>query len=472
VRPLLRRFADLPLATRLPLIAGACAFLAAVLTTQIAVRALSSDAEAQAARLGQVYLDGLAAAVLPALSEGDGLALESALARALGFQQGVRERRLVVARPDGTLLAEAGLPEDAAFPVPLGRGIRGDAWLRGPGGETVWAQRSLPEAGGAVIAAKLDFSAAVERRRRLELGLLGLDLLLGGLAALVAALLMRRALSPFVALAGGLDRAGAGDFAPLPAALRPAPHTEAGRLADAFDLMAARLTERERLAAQLAEQEQAAVLGRLAATVAHEVRNPLAGMLTAIDTARRFGADAEARAEALGLVERGLRQIEGVVQATLAMHRGEATARPLAPRDLDDLRLLLAPEARRRGVALDWQVALGAPFLTDALPVRQALLNLLLNAVAASPAGGRVRFAARVEQGGELLVEVVDEGAGLPPEARDRLHGAGAAGQGLGLGVVMAQLGRLDGRIAVESAPGRGTVIAIRLPPRAREEEA
>ncbi|WP_137126576.1 ATP-binding protein [Roseomonas sp. HF4] len=472
MRPFLRRFADLPLATRLPLIAGACAFLAAVLTTQVAVRALSADAERQAARLGQVYLDGLAAAVVPALAEGGEQALAAALGRALGFQQGVRERRLVVARPDGTLLAEAGLPEDPAFPVPLSRGIPGEAWLRGAGGGTAWAQRALPEAGGAVIAAKLDFSAAVERRRRLELGLLGLDLLLGGLAALLAGLLTRRALRPFVALAGGLDRAGAGDFAPLPAALRPAPRTEAGRLAEAFDLMTARLTERERLAARLAEQEQAAVLGRLAATVAHEVRNPLAGMLTAIDTARRFGADAEARAEALGLVERGLRQIEGVVQATLAMHRGEAAARPLAPRDLDDLRLLLAPEARRRGVALDWDMALDEPFPTDALAVRQALLNLLLNAVAASPAGGRVRFAARIEQGGELLVEVVDEGAGLPPEARARLDGGATAGQGLGLGVVMAQLGRLDGRIAVDSVAGGGTAIAIRLPPRSQEIEA
>lgn len=468
MRTLLRRLAALPLATRLPLLAGACAFLAAVATTQVAIRALSAEAEREAARLGEVYLDGLAAAVLPALTAGDPVALAAALDRALGFQQGVRERRIVVARPDGTPLAEAGLPDDPAFPAPFTRGIGALSWERGPGGDTVWVQRALP---GAILAAKLDFAGAAARRERLGLVLLGLDIVLGGLAALAAALLTRRALSPFMTVARALERAGAGDFAPIPTAARPEPRTEAGRLANAFDLMATRLAERERLAVRLAEQEQSAVLGRLAATVAHEVRNPLAGMLTAIETARRFGDNAEARNEALGLLERGLRQIEGVVQATLAQHRGEA-ARPLSATDLEDLRVLLAPEARRRGVALAWEVALDTPFPTDALPVRQALLNLLLNAVAASPAGGTVSLAARVAEAGDLLIEIADQGAGLPAEARASLDGGAGAGRGLGLGVVMAQLGRLDGGIEVDSAADSGTVIRIHLPPRALEESA
>lgn len=466
MRPTFRRFADRPLAVRLPLLAGVVAFVAAVATTQVAVRTLSAEAEREARRLGEVYLDGLAAAVLPALAAGDDAALAAALGRALGFQQGVRERRLVVARRDGAVLAEAGLPEDPAFPAPISAGAAGEVWRPGPAGETAWVQRPLPPPHEEVVlAAKLDFAAAAERRRRLGLGLLALDLLLGGLAALVAAILTRRALRPVLTVVGALGRAGEGDFAPIAGAERPAEATEAGRLAAAFDLMAARLAERERLAARLAEQEQAALLGRLAATVAHEVRNPLAGMLTAIETARRFGADAAVREEALGLLERGLRQIEGVVTATLAVHRGEAEPRPLAASDLDDLRLLLAPEARRRRVRLDWQVALPDPCAVDALPVRQALLNLLLNAVAASPAGACVALAARREGDGGLLIEVRDEAGGLPAEARARLGQGGGAGRGIGLEVVMAQLGRLDGRIEVESEEGAGTTIRIRLPP-------
>lgn len=471
MRSLIQRFNELPLATRLPLLAGTVAFVAAVLTTQVAVRTLAMEAEREAQRLGEVYLDGLAAAVLPALAAGDIPALQAALDRALGFQQGVRERRLVVTDPRGALIAEAGLPEDPAFPAPVSSGAFADAWLRHPERHTAWTQRALPAAaGGAVIAAKLDFSRAAARRQRLELGLLGLDLLLGAVAAAFAAALTRRALRPFLTVAAALERAGGGDFAPIAVPDRGAGRTEGGRLAAAFNLMAARLAERERLAARVAEQEQAAVLGRLAATVAHEVRNPLAGMLTAIETTRRFGDDAAARTEALGLLERGLRQIEGVVQATLAVHRGEAEPRPLTREDLDDLRLLLAPEARRRSVALAWQVAMEEAFPTDALPVRQALMNLLLNAIAASPPGAEVSLAAQRDEAGDLLIDICDEAGGLPPEAHARIDGRGDAGRGLGLGVVMAQLGRLEGRIEVDSQEGAGTKIRLRLPARGAED--
>ncbi|MFC7556582.1 histidine kinase dimerization/phospho-acceptor domain-containing protein [Pseudoroseomonas wenyumeiae] len=67
------------------------------------------------------------------------------------------------------------------------------------------------------------------------------------------------------------------------------------------------------------------MLGRLAASVAHEVRNPLAGMLTALETARRFGDDSEVRSRALDLVERGLRQIEAVVRSTRHLPAGWRT---------------------------------------------------------------------------------------------------------------------------------------------------
>jgi signal transduction histidine kinase len=457
----------LPLATRLPLIAGLGAFLAAVATTQIATRALSREAEREAERLGQVYLDGLAAAALPALLAGDHVALTATLERAIGFQEGVRERRLVVAGRDGTVLAEAGLPDDAAFPPPFRAGQPERAWRRDEDGRAAWVQRALPPvSGGAILAAKLDFSEAADRRERIGFLLLLLDLALAAIAAGAAALVARRALAPFLTVAEALDRAGGGNLAPIADAERPAPGTEAARLAQAFDLMVRRLDERERLAARLAEQEQAALLGRLAATVAHEVRNPLAGMLTALDTVRRFGGDQAARDEALALVERGLRQIEGVVQATLVTHRGEPEPRPLLPADIEDLRVLLAPEARRRGVVLDWDAALPEAFPAEALPVRQALLNLMLNAVAASPRGGRVALRARVTEGGDLAVEVSDQGAGLPEPVRAGIAGGTPPGRGLGLGVVMEQVGRLDARIEVDSVPGMGTRIRLLLPPR------
>jgi two-component system OmpR family sensor kinase len=472
-RLLERRWGEWPLALRLPLLAGAATFLAAILTTQVAVRAMDREREWEAERLGQVYLDGLAAAVLPGLRAGAPDAVAAALERALGFQSGVRERCLVVVAPDGTLLAAAGQGGDCADPLPVAAGWEGPAWRRTAAGDAAWVQRPLFDAGlpRAILAAKLDFTEAAARRRELEFALLVLDLALASIAALLAAFAARRVLAPFLGVARALDRVRAGRLEPIPPEERPPAGTEAGRLAEAYDLMVARLVERRRLAARLSEQDQAALLGRLAATVAHEVRNPLAGMLTAVETARRYGEDRAARQEALDLVERGLRQIQAVVQATLESHRPAAPPRPLTGQDLEDLRLLVAPEARRQGVALEWSAALDGAFPADAVPVRQALLNLLLNAVEASPPGGRVCFAAAIEPGGDLVVSIADEAGGLPEPEAARLAGAEGGGAGLGLSVVMAQLARLDGRIEVDSRPGEGTHIVLRLPPRGMGEE-
>ncbi len=93
------------------------------------------------------------------------------------------------------------------------------------------------------------------------------------------------------------------------------------------------------MAARLAQRERESMLGRLAATVAHEVRNPLGGMSTALDTVRKFGDDLAARAKALDLIERGLWSIGNVVNSVLAFHRMPSDSRKLTRGDLDDLRI-------------------------------------------------------------------------------------------------------------------------------------
>jgi signal transduction histidine kinase len=237
--------------------------------------------------------------------------------------------------------------------------------------------------------------------------------------------------------------------------------------------MVERLAERERLQAHLAERERAALLGRLVATVAHEVCNPLAGMLTAIDTARNYGEDRAEREEALDVLERGLRQVEAVVTSALALHRDDGPARPLAASDFEDLRALVGPAARQGQVELDWRVHLPDSFPTHATQLRQAALNLLLNAIAATPPGGRVALEAQpVPEGGHLLLAITDSGPGLPLDAQRRLLGApeaaaegGAADPGLGLDVVRHLAGRLGARLAVDaSGAGGGTRVLLWLP--------
>lgn len=456
-----------PIALKIPVLVGASVFTAAVATTQLATFMLAREAERDASRLGSVYLDGLAATLAEALLHADQAAIRAGLHRAMSFQQGIRERRLELALPDGGGSVATGREATAKHPSPLSRGRPDIPWEPAPDGRSAWAQRAVTLTDGrqAIIAAELDFSETVDRRQRLARWLLALDVALAALAGLVAALLARRALVPLLAVARVIARAGDGDFSRAPAGASPAT-TEAGRLLSALDLMMARLEEREQLARRLAERDRAAELGELAATVAHEIRNPLAGMLTAVASARRFGTDPAVRNESLDLLERGLRQMQRVVDDTLSAYRGTVELRMLEQADINDMLRLLAPEAAARRVRMQLTGGLPAPFATDAVPVRQSLLNLLLNAIQATPRGGTVRLRISQDADGCLVIAIEDQGCGLPPAQRHQLEGADGPGPGLGLAVVMRELARLDGEIGVETEPGRATRITIRLPPR------
>jgi signal transduction histidine kinase len=468
------RLGSIPVALRLPVLAGVAALLAALATGQLVLAGMGRQLDRELERLGRVYLDGLSAAVLPALATGDPTALEATLKHALGFQAGVRERRLIVVGPTGALLAQAGIGPEPGWGPPLARGVAGAAWEISADGDAVWAQRPIVDASGravALVGAKLDLSDLVRNRRDLEVALVLTAALLAAIGAALTALVVRQVLRPLLAVTRALDRAGGGDLAPLPAGEAAPPAIEAGRVALAFNSMVARLAERERLAAKLAERERAVLLGRLVATVAHEVRNPIAGMLTAVETARAFGDDRAEREEALDVLERGLLQVEAVVSSALALHRDDGTPRPLVSADLEDLRALVGPAARQGGVALDWRVELQGAIPIHAAQLRQVALNLLLNAIEATPPGGRVTLEALMAADGGLILAIADSGTGLPPQGRERLLGADAAADeraadlGLGLRIVRHLADRLGASLSVEAGvDGRGTRVLLRLP--------
>ena len=134
----------------------------------------------------------------------------------------------------------------------------------------------------------------------------------------------------------------------------------------------------------LVDQERDAVLGRMAATLAHEIRNPLGGMSAAIQTLRKFGHQEVARSEAVDFIERGVVALQEVTDATLKTHRPAEVTRRLRLQDLHDVRLLVAADAGQRGVSLDLDLDLPPEVPVPATEVRQLLLNLLLNAVRAA----------------------------------------------------------------------------------------
>lgn len=462
-----RWFRDTPVAVRLPLAAAAMIFLVAVVSTQIAIQSLSLQYERQVARMGQIYLDGLSAALLPHARAGDAQGMTAVLRQALDFHEGIVDRSLMLLDPEGRILARADLPGLEAVPLPRVEhwGERGVSYA--PDDSSVWVWRRLPgeEGGLGIVLANLDTAAFAEERRGLRWSLVAFDLAFAALCALVGFFLLRGLQRPMSLLAGHLRRVSPEGPEPLPATVIPRHDSEARKLFEAFNAMALAAREREVMLARLAEQERRAVLGRLVATIAHEVRNPLAGVLTAVQTLRRFGDRPAARAEALDFMERGLVALREVVDATLETHRADSGRRYLLRSDLDDVQRLAAADAERRGIRLTLEAALPGEVPIAATEVRQVLLNLLLNAVRASPAGSEVVLRARIEDDETLVLEVEDRAGGLPAPLADRLEARRepTEGPGLGVAVIVRLVERLRGRVSVK-ADGKGTRIALRLP--------
>ena len=244
------------------------------------------------------------------------------------------------------------------------------------------------------------------------------------------------------------------------------------------------LSERHAQAEEaLRRRDRLAAMGELASTVAHEVRNPLNAVgMTAQRLKREFlgaaPADAGDRAELeelLSVMTSETQRIDRIVQQFLEY------ARPprLAPEAVDLAALVRdAGERARslagaRGVAVEVEATETGTALVDPAQLRQALDNLVRNAVEATPEGGRVSLAARRESGG-YAVEVRDTGRGIEPDHVPRIFDlyftTKAEGTGVGLAVTQQIVAAHGGTIEVDSRPGAGTTMTLRLP--AGEEAA
>ncbi|HZU29085.1 MAG TPA: ATP-binding protein [Bryobacteraceae bacterium] len=344
--------------------------------------------------------------------------------------------------------------------------------------------------------AKVDARQAAQRSQAIRVTALALGLLCGASMLFVWRLVYR----PLHDLRGGMRRIARGDLG-YRVAVRS--RDELGEVAEAFnhmagDLAAAReeLTawartleqrveqkaiELERANKLMATSERMASLGRLAATVAHEVNNPLFGILNYARLTRKDveradppPATRERMLEQLQIIERESRRCGELMRNLLMFAR--QSPRRIESADLNETIGRAIALVRHRyelsGIALEEQLAPDLPRVPcDANQVQQVVLGLLVNAAEAMPRGGRVQIASALDDhAGFAVIRVRDDGPGIPADVLPQVFEPFFTTKedehrtGLGLAVARSIVEQHGGVITVQSAEGAGAEFAIRLP--------
>jgi two-component system sensor histidine kinase PilS (NtrC family) len=235
------------------------------------------------------------------------------------------------------------------------------------------------------------------------------------------------------------------------------------------------LSEIARLRDVAARQDRLAVLGRLSAGLAHEIRNPLGSISGSVQLVRESPYLDQEERRLLGIILDEVERLDDLVTTMLQV------GRPREPQRSElDLRHAIdaVVEMARRGAAAEAkgitierfvpESAVGA--WVDGDQFRQVLWNLIKNAMQASPQGGVVRVVARSKQDGSAVVEVSDEGQGIDPSQRDKVYNMFYSerthGAGIGLALVRQIVDSHGGTIEIQSEQNQGATFIVTFPPR------
>ncbi|WP_242352512.1 MULTISPECIES: sensor histidine kinase [Anaeromyxobacter] len=237
---------------------------------------------------------------------------------------------------------------------------------------------------------------------------------------------------------------------------------------------------------QLVRNEKLSSLGKLSASIAHEINNPLAGILTfakLIVRTLEAGVPDESTRRALIkhllLVERETERCSAIVRNLLDFAR----ERPLAVKDVnvndvvEEALQLLANQIHIQGITLEKRLAEVPVVAADFGQLRQACVNVIMNACEAMGRSGRLEIESALVEGGRWVeLSFADTGPGIAPEHLSKIFDpfftTKERGTGLGLSVVYGIVERHGGKVELTSEVGKGTRIALRIPPRPAEDAA
>lgn len=466
----------IPLSLRLPIFAAGLMILLGIVASQMVLTTLSRVQDARLRELADLHVESLSVALGPLVLREDIWGVYDTLRRASGEAEGQRMVFTAVSGPDRRIIAATDprrAPLDAPLPAEYDRAqtaenlsVSGEAPLLVLTAPLVHEGRVLGD-----IFTELDVTDLIEQRRVARRFLLVGNALATAVLALFGYVAMRRMLRPIDRLAQRMrDTAKAPE--PFADSDMPRGDTELSRLMKTYNALAAAVTANADTERRLAERERFVSLGRLSSSLAHEINNPLGGLLNATDTIRKYADRPEVVRQSASLLTRGLEHMRDVVRATLDQNRLDRSGAPLTREDFDDLQLLVGPEIKSRRQSLDWTVEADDSTMTGlaSAPIRQIALNLLLNATSAAGVGGKVGLRLEKRPGG-MALEIRDSGAGLSPDARMRLLSSDPVqpGGGVGLRLVHDLVEELDGTLDVARKDAM-TIITVRLPVPALQE--
>jgi signal transduction histidine kinase len=343
------------------------------------------------------------------------------------------------------------------------------------GGQAVIIGMASTRIGGVTATATIPAATAFLASRSLLQRLMLVSLGLLAVAAFGAAMWARRITGPVERLSAATGEIAKGQF---DTKVLVESADEIGRLGESFNAMASELKSRDaalhEAQGQLVQSEKMAAFGLLGAGIAHEVKNPLAGILGCAQISLRQAQAGTPVHANLVLIEKETKRCKTIIENLLRFARQEKAATELfdVSRPLEDAVSIVHHQLELQQVKLETSLATDLPPIRgNANQLQQVFMNLFINAQQAMGADGgsvMVHSARRGDRHVEIIVR--DTGSGIPKEIQKRIFDPffttkpNGKGTGLGLSVTYGIVKDHGGEISVESAPGKGTTFTIVLP--------